>query len=122
MPYRRAASKSGAVALDRAGRIGGRLGVAEERLAVWAEAAAGLRAEYLQRGWNPQRGAFTQSYGSDVLDAAVLRTVLFGAIDPQDPRLRSTLEAIGRELGADELLYRYRMEDGLEGEEGSFSR
>jgi GH15 family glucan-1,4-alpha-glucosidase len=109
------------VAFDRAVRIGRRIGIDEARLAEWAEAGAGLRRDYLARGWNPRRNAFTQAYGSDVLDAAVLRSALFGAIPPDDPRLRATLDAIVRELGAGDLLYRYRMPDGLEGEEATFA-
>ena len=46
---------------------------------------------------------------------------LFGAIDPSDPRLRKTLAAIETELGVGDLIYRYRMEDGFEGDEGAFT-
>ncbi len=110
------------VALDRAVRIGRRVGGVEEaELAAWEREASALRAEYLERGWNPARGAYTQAYGSDALDAAVLRTVLFGAIGPRDERLLATLALIGRELGAGDLLYRYRMPDGLEGQEATFA-
>ena len=85
------------VALDRAARMGRRVeGVEEARIQEWERLAGEVRAEYLLHGWNAARGAFTQSYGSDELDAAVLRTVLFGAIDPRDPRLRATLEMVGR--------------------------
>ena len=51
----------------------------------------------------------------------MLRLVIFGAIDPHDPRLARTLEAIERELGAGDLLYRYRTDDMLEGSEGTFT-
>ena len=45
-------------------------------------------------------------------------------ISPTDPRWLSTLDAIGRELVSDSLVYRYNAAaspDGLEGEEGTFS-
>ncbi|MFT8244198.1 glycoside hydrolase family 15 protein [Roseomonas sp. BN140053] len=110
------------VALDRAARIARRIGrLPEERIRGWEEAAAAMRAEYLERGWNPRRDAFTQFYGSDDLDAAVLRTALFDAVEADDPRLLSTLEAIERELGAGDLLYRYRTADGMKGQEGTFT-
>jgi GH15 family glucan-1,4-alpha-glucosidase len=110
------------VALDRAARLARRVGrIGEDRIREWEAAAAAVRAEYEARGWNPARGAFTQSYGSDVLDAAVLRTALFGALDPRDPRLTATFDAITRELTVDDLVYRYRTEDGMEGEEGTFT-
>jgi GH15 family glucan-1,4-alpha-glucosidase len=45
-------------------------------------------------------------------------------IAPTDPRWLSTLDAIGRELVSDSLVYRYdpaAVPDGLDGEEGTFS-
>lgn len=87
----------------------------------WEAAAAEIRAEYHARGWNPTRGAYTMAYGADDLDAAVLRAVLFNAFDPHDPRVAKTLERISEELGAGDLLYRYRIDDGLEGDEATFT-
>ena len=87
----------------------------------WEAAASEIRAEYHARGWNPTRGAYTMAYGADDLDAAVLRAVLFNAFDPHDPRVAKTLERISEELGAGDLLYRYRIDDGLEGDEATFT-
>ena len=42
--------------------------------------------------------AFTQSYGSDELDASVLMMPLVGFLPATDPRFVSTVEAIRREL------------------------
>ena len=110
------------VALTDAARIARRIdGVPGDKIAEWERIAAEVRAEYLEKGWNEERGAFTGAYGSHHLDAAVLRVALFGAIDPSDPRLRATLAAIEQELGAGDLIYRYRMEDGFEGDEGAFT-
>lgn len=110
------------VALTDAARIARNIdGVPEDKIEGWERAAAEIRAEYLEKGWNEERGAYTGAYGSHHLDAAVLRVALFGAIDPSDPRLRSTLAAIERELGVGDLIYRYRMEDGFEGDEGAFT-
>ncbi len=110
------------VALTNAARIARRIeGISGETIASWEQAAAEVRAEYLDKGWSEEHGAFTGAYGSHHLDAAVLRAALFGAVDPADPRLRSTLAAIERDLGAGDLIYRYRMEDGFEGEEGAFT-
>jgi GH15 family glucan-1,4-alpha-glucosidase len=110
------------VALDRAARIADRIdGIAPEDAARWRAEADSLREEYTGRTWNAERGAYMQAYGSDVLDAAVLRTVLFDALDPADPRTLSTLDAVERELGDGDLVYRYRTDDGLEGEEATFT-
>jgi GH15 family glucan-1,4-alpha-glucosidase len=59
-----------------------------------------------------------------VLDASVLLMPLVKFVAPTDPRWLSTLDAIGRELVSDALVYRYNAAaspDGLEGEEGTFS-
>ncbi|MBB2964959.1 glycoside hydrolase family 15 protein [Methylobacterium sp. R2-1] len=87
----------------------------------WERAAAEIRTEYHAHGWNAARGAYTMAYGSDDLDAAVLRAVLFDAFDPHDPRVENTLARVGEELGAGDLLYRYRIDDGLEGKEATFT-
>ncbi|WP_458095604.1 glycoside hydrolase family 15 protein [Roseomonas sp. WA12] len=110
------------VALDRAARLARRVGGVEEaRITDWERAAGEVRAEYHEHGWNPARGAYTGAYGSDALDAAVLRTVLFEAFDAHDPRLHATFDTITRELGEGDLVYRYRTEDGMQGEEGTFT-
>lgn len=87
----------------------------------WERASREIRAEYHARGWNAARGAYTMAYDSDDLDAAVLRAVLFRAFEPRDPRIAATLDRVSEELGAGDLLYRYRIDDGLEGEEATFT-
>ncbi|WP_336486406.1 glycoside hydrolase family 15 protein [Methylobacterium nigriterrae] len=110
------------VALDNAARIGRNIaGVPPARIAAWERAAAEIREEYLTRAWNPEKQAFAGIYDTDILDAAVLRVVLFGAIDARDPRIEATLAAIERELGAGDLIYRYRAPDGLDGREATFT-
>ena len=59
-----------------------------------------------------------------MLDASVLVMPFVHFIAPDDPRWLSTLDAIGRELVSDSLVYRYDPEaspDGLDGDEGTFS-
>ena len=92
-----------------------------DTVAGWERAAQEIRAEYHARGWNAARGAYTMAYDSDDLDAAVLRAVLFKAFEPRDPRVAATLDRVSAELGAGDLLYRYRLDDGLEGEEATFT-
>ncbi len=110
------------VALSDAARIGRKIkGVPVEKIEMWERIAAEIRAEYLDRAWSAKKQAFTGAYGSHHLDAAVMRAVLFGAIDADDPRMRATLAAIERDLGVGDLIYRYRMDDGLEGDEATFT-
>ena len=76
------------------------------------------------RCWNPERKAFTQHPGTDVVDAITLLMPLVGMISPDDPMWLSTLDAIGEELVSDSLVYRYNPSaspDGLAGSEGTFS-
>jgi GH15 family glucan-1,4-alpha-glucosidase len=76
----------------------------------------------MSAGFNPGRGSYTRSYGSNDLDAAVLVLPLLD-LEPRDsPRVRATIEAVRRELGAGgPLLYRYPPgQDGLPGTEGAF--
>ncbi len=110
------------VALDCAVAIGRRTGrVDAASIERWERQAAAITEEYRTQGWNEARGAYTMFYGSDVLDSALLRLVLYGAFEATDPGVIATLERISEELGAGDLLYRYRMEDGLEGDEGTFT-
>ncbi|WP_428391355.1 glycoside hydrolase family 15 protein [Lichenicoccus sp.] len=110
------------VALDCAIRIGRRTGrIDPATLARWEDAASAITAQYQEQGWNDKRGAYTMFYGSGSLDAAVLRLVLYRALDAHDPRIAATLERIEAELGTGDLLYRYRMDDGMSGDEATFT-
>ena len=110
------------VAVTCAAAIGRRIGhPAPSVLEEWERTGRELREEYLRRGWNEAAQAYTMAEGSTALDASVLRLVIFKAIDAHDPRLLKTLAAVERELGAGDLLYRYRVDDTLEGQEGTFT-
>ena len=60
-----------------------------------------------EKGFNTTIEAFTQYYGSKLLDASVLMLPLVGFLPATDPRVVSTVEAIQRELVIDGLVYRY---------------
>jgi GH15 family glucan-1,4-alpha-glucosidase len=111
------------VAIERAVRVARQRGLPAD-LVSWLETRDQITTQIMQRGWNEDRKAFVQHYGSDVLDASLLLMPMVKFIAPRDPRWLSTLDAIGRELVADSLVYRYNAAaspDGLEGEEGTFS-
>ena len=67
----------------------------------------------LRCGWSERKQAFTQSYGSDELDASILLMPIVGFLPADDARFVSTVEAIRRELSVDGLLRRYRSQDEL---------
>ena len=59
------------------------------------------------QGFDPVRGTFTQSYGSEELDASLLMIPLVGFLPPDDPRVRGTVEAIERRLSHHGFIHRY---------------
>jgi GH15 family glucan-1,4-alpha-glucosidase len=79
----------------------------------------------MAEGWNQGKGAFTQCFGSDALDAGALMMPLMLFVSPKDPRMISTLDGIRRELTSDCLVQRYEIgkaaHDGLPGYESFFS-
>jgi GH15 family glucan-1,4-alpha-glucosidase len=82
-----------------------------------------IHAEICERGFNQRMGAFTQSYGSEALDASVLMIPRVGFLPGSDPRVRSTVAAIETHLLRDGFVLRYDTEhgtDGLPGSEGAF--
>jgi alpha,alpha-trehalase len=112
------------VALDRAVKLESALGP-YAKTAEWTEARDAIREAILERGWSERHQAFAQSFGSDDLDAAQLLMPIVGFLPATDEQMRSTIEAIARELTEDGLVLRYRNEeglnaDGLMGEEGTF--
>lgn len=116
------------VALDRALRLAEKRSFPADQERWRAERDA-IFEEVLENGWNAKRGAFTQYYGSEGLDAANLMMPLVFFLAPNDPKLEATVEAITRSpreggLLSNSLLYRYHMGesvDGLKSEEGSFN-
>jgi GH15 family glucan-1,4-alpha-glucosidase len=110
------------VAADR----GARLAEIREDLeyaARWQSAADEIKADICEHALD-ERGAFTQHYETDALDASVLLMPLVRFLPPEDPRVRTTVLAIADELTVDGLVLRYRTDetdDGLSGEEGTFT-
>ena len=110
-------------AFDRAIRLAAGHGRPGE-LARWTAERDKVYQQVMDKGWDDKRGAFVQHYGTQVLDASLLRMVQVGLIAPGDPRWLSTLDAMDSELVSDSLVYRYNPEaspDGLRGSEGTFS-
>jgi GH15 family glucan-1,4-alpha-glucosidase len=108
------------VALDRAVALADQLDAAD-RVEAWTQTQAGIREAILTKGWSERANAFTQSFGSDELDASNLMMALVGFLPADDPRVLATINAIDERLTDERgLVYRYRSHDGLEGEEGTF--
>ncbi|MGC5020422.1 glycoside hydrolase family 15 protein [Micromonospora sp. DT47] len=94
-------------ALDRAVALAPRLG---ERADAprWAAIRDEIRETVLREGWNERIGAYTGAFGSAELDASALFLPVVHFLPATDPRMRSTIEAVERELGtADGLVRRW---------------
>jgi GH15 family glucan-1,4-alpha-glucosidase len=115
------------VAIDRAARTIEEFGMGDDEGRQMLPHLKALRerihAEVCQRGFNARIGAFTQSYGSEHLDASVLVIPHVGFLPASDPRMKGTVAAIEKGLLRDGFVLRYDTQsgaDGLPGVEGAF--
>ncbi len=110
------------VALDRAIKAARALGLPGD-VERWRKVRAAIKEDVLGNGYDAERGAFVQAYGSKKLDASNLLLPLVGFVRVDDPRMRATIEAIERELTSPEgFVFRYkRDDDDVAGREGTFA-
>ncbi|MCG6945092.1 MAG: glycoside hydrolase family 15 protein [Deltaproteobacteria bacterium] len=116
------------VALDRGLRLADKRSFPAER-DRWLKVRDQIYEEIMAKGWNSEREAFVQSYGSHSLDASNLMMPLVFFLSPTDPRMLNTLNATLQPperggLLSNSLVYRYNLEessDGLRGQEGTFN-
>ncbi|MBO2449958.1 glycoside hydrolase family 15 protein [Actinomadura barringtoniae] len=111
-------------AMDRAIRMSEEFGYPGP-VSHWRGIRDEIHAQVCEKGYDPVRGTFTQSYGSTEVDAALLMMTTIGFLPPDDPRVIGTIEAVQRELAGDGFVRRYpthegEASDGLVGEEGAF--
>jgi GH15 family glucan-1,4-alpha-glucosidase len=93
----------------------------------WRAIRDEIHAEVCREGFDAERGAFTQSYGSKELDASCLMIPLVGFLPATDERVVGTVAAVERELMRGGFVDRYESAehevgsvDGIEGSEGVF--
>ncbi len=110
------------VVFDRAVRLVEQFEL-EAPLERWEQTREEIHREVCEKGYDAQRGTFTQYYGSKELDASTLNIPLVGFLAGTDERVTGTIDAIWRELGRDGFVSRYstaETDDGLSGDEGQF--
>jgi GH15 family glucan-1,4-alpha-glucosidase len=110
------------VALDRAINAVERHGL-KGPLERWRSLRSTVRAEVMDRGYNVERGCFTQHYDTTEVDASLLVLPTVGFIAGDDPRFLGTVRAVEQDLLRNGLVMRYRTQagvDGLPGDEHPF--
>ena len=115
------------VAIDRGLRLARKRSLPADE-DKWLKNRNQIYEEVVNKGWNPQRQAFVQSYCSDALDASILMMPLVFFMTPDDPMMVSTVDAISRPVSegglySDGMVYRYAKstDDGLNSREGTFN-
>jgi GH15 family glucan-1,4-alpha-glucosidase len=92
-------------------------------LARWKRIRSEIHRQVCEQGYDAKRATFTQYYGSQELDAAVLLIPIVGFLPGSDERVTGTIDAIRDGLGGDGFISRYSTaatDDGLPGSEGQF--
>jgi carbohydrate kinase (thermoresistant glucokinase family) len=84
----------------------------------WRAVRDDIHADVLKHGYDEASRSFVQHYGADAVDAALLLMPLIGFLPINDPRVQGTIRRIERELIVNGLVYRYRTERALDGQEG----
>ena len=90
----------------------------------WRTVRDEVHAEVCAKGYDAERGHFTQYYGGTALDASLLMIAMVGFLPADDPRVVGTVAAIEEHLMEDGFVKRYDEVgnvDGLAGgHEGAF--
>jgi len=107
------------LAFDRGAHIAPRFGD-QEAAARWQVAAKAVKDDIHHNGLDPTGTYFCAAYGAQHVDGALLVMPLHGIVEPNDPLMVATIERIRAELGTGPFVHRYRVDDGVGGEEGAF--
>ena len=108
------------VAIDRAIKISNII-QRGEKAKKWETLRNKIKEDIMNNAWSSDKKAFTQIYGSNDLDTSVLLMESYGFIEAKNPKYISTVEAIGRELLKNDLLFRYKNNDDFGEPKSSFT-
>jgi alpha,alpha-trehalase len=105
-------------ALEAGIALAAQLGV-RDRVPRWARCRDEIDSAIRTRGWNDDKKAYAQAFDSAKIDASALLMLVSGFLAPDDPRARSTVQAVVRDLAEGNLVRRYAG-DGEGETEGAF--
>jgi GH15 family glucan-1,4-alpha-glucosidase len=94
------------VAFDRAIKSAEKFGFTAP-LPRWRGLRDAICRDVCEKGFDPGRNAFVESYGSQLLDASVLLLPAVGFLPASDPRVRGTIAAIEKHMMRDGLVLRH---------------
>ncbi|THD61894.1 MAG: glycoside hydrolase family 15 protein [Phenylobacterium sp.] len=97
-------------ACDRLGNAAARLGL-KDRAEFWNDRANQIRATIEREAWNEELGRYASTFGGDQLDASLLQMIDVRYVEPTDPRMVATMEAVEKGLRRGEFMLRYAQPD-----------
>jgi GH15 family glucan-1,4-alpha-glucosidase len=107
------------VALDRACKLAER-GFLPDRRERWRREAHAIRDFVEENGWDEEQRSYVRAPNDRTLDGSLLTMALLDYEAREPERINGLLDAVRRELADGPLVFRYRGDDGVEGEEGAF--
>jgi len=108
------------VAMDRGVKIAEMINM-PDYFEKWSVLRDEIKQDIMENAWNDSIGAFTQTYGSNELDASNLLMETYGFISADDPKFQSTVHATEKALSRDGLMYRYKNTDDFGTPKSSFT-
>jgi GH15 family glucan-1,4-alpha-glucosidase len=94
------------VAFDRGIKSAEKFGF-KAPLEKWRTLRDTIHRDVCDKGFDRELNAFVESYGSKLLDASILLLPSVGFLEPSDPRVRGTLQAIEKHLLRDGFVLRH---------------
>ncbi|MGH6642395.1 MAG: glycoside hydrolase family 15 protein [Bradyrhizobium sp.] len=76
-------------------------------LEKWRKLRDTIHRDVCEKGFDRELNSFVESYGSKLLDASILLLPSVGFLEPSDPRVRGTLQAIEKHLMRDGFVLRH---------------
>jgi GH15 family glucan-1,4-alpha-glucosidase len=109
------------IGLDRAIRLAESGQIPAKHVGQWRLEAEKISEFVAEHCWSDERQSYLRFPGAEGTDAGLLLPALLGYAAAGDrERMLSTVRLIRAELGEGPLVFRYRGDDGLPGEEGAF--
>ena len=97
-------------ACDRLAHAAEQLGLAD-RAALWTGRAAAIHRRVMDAAWRPESGAISANFEDDERDASLLQLLDMRFLAPDDPRFRTTLDALEKALRRGNHMLRYASAD-----------